>query len=340
MWAFDIVIQAFTYPDKGKRKSRDQRYGERSPGSIKSARTSTAHNTELSGLLRCSCLSINMRAVVVVLALAVIAGCHARAVPQADQPLARWEETVDQFWQFISELNTHTDSMVENMKSSQLSKELDTLITDTMAELNVYRADIETKLGPYTTDASGQLKQDLDLLIGKLQTDMLDAKERSNQYLTELKTMMDQNADDVKNRINTYTRKLKKRLGKDTEEIRNTVATYVGELQSRTQQNAEAVKSQLEPYTKQVHDGISTKLGTLTELLQSQTQGVSQQLEEQANVLKQQLEQTADNLRTSLEGRIEELTSLLNPYTEKIREQLQTVMEKIKEASAALPAPL
>lgn len=115
------------------------------------------------------------------------------------------------------------------------------------------------------------------------------------------------------------------------------MATYLGELRSRSEQNAETVKTHLEPYAKQVQDGVSQKLVTLTEMLQSQ--GVSQQLEEQANALKQQLEETADNLRTSLEGRIEELTSLLNPYTDKIREQLQTVMEKIKEASAALPPP-
>ncbi|XP_017323363.1 apolipoprotein Eb [Ictalurus punctatus] len=338
---FSLVCVMLTVdPNKGKRKSRDQRYCEGSSESIKSARTYTAHNTEQSGLLRCSCLSINMRAVAFVLVAAIIAGCHARAVPQADEPLVKWEETVDRFWQFISELNTHTDSVVENLKTDQLSRELDTLITNTMAELNVYRADIETKLGPHAKDTSDQLKQDLDLLTNKLQTDMLNAKERSTQYLQELKTMLKQNADDVKNRVNNYIRKLKKRLGTDTDLIRNTVATYLGELQSRGEQNAETVKTHLEPYAKQVQEGIGQKLGTITDLFQSQTQGVSQQLEEQANVLKQQLEQTADSLRISLEGRIEELTGLLNPYTEKIREQLQTVLEKIQEASAALPGPL
>lgn len=52
-------------------------------------------------------------------------GCHTRAVPQADEPLVKWEETVDRFWQFISELNTHTDSVVENLKTDQLSRELE-----------------------------------------------------------------------------------------------------------------------------------------------------------------------------------------------------------------------
>lgn len=92
-----------------------------------------------------------------------------------------------------------------------------------MAELNVYRADIETKLGPHAKDTSDQLKQDLDLLTNKLQTDMLNAKERSTQYLQELKTMLKQNADDVKNRVNNYIRKLKKRLGTDTDLIRKWV---------------------------------------------------------------------------------------------------------------------
>ena len=116
------------------------------------------------------------------------------------------------------------------------------------------------------------------------------------------------------------------------------MATYLGELQSRASQNADAMKDRFEPYVHQARDGVGQKLGTISEVLQSQAQGVSQQFEVQATQLREQLEQTADSLRVSLEGRIEELASLLNPYTEKIREQLQTVMEKIQEAAAALPA--
>lgn len=88
-----------------------------------------------------------------------------------------------------------------------------------MSELEAYRAEIHTKLSPYTDVSTGQLSQDLQLLTTKLQKDMLDAKERSTQYLGELTTMMEQNTDDVQSRINTYTNKLKKRLNKDTEEI-------------------------------------------------------------------------------------------------------------------------
>lgn len=89
-----------------------------------------------------------------------------------------------------------------------------------MSELALYRDDIQAKLTPYTQGSTGQLSQDLQLLANRLQKDMMDAKERSTEYLGELKTMMEQNSDDVRSRINTYSHKLKKRLNKDTEEIR------------------------------------------------------------------------------------------------------------------------
>ncbi|XP_071325556.1 apolipoprotein Eb [Trachinotus anak] len=275
-----------------------------------------------------------MQAVALILALAVITGCNARAVRQADATPNRWEDSVDRFWQYISEMNTQADGVVQNLKASQFSRELDTLITDTMAELTAYRDDIQTKLGPYAETSTGQLSQDLQLLATKLQNDMLDAKERSTEYLGELKTMMEQNTDDVRNRIGTYTNKLKKRLNKDTEGIRNTVATYLGELHSRTSQNLEAVKEHVEPYVHQASDTATKRLTDISSILKSQAEGLGQQLETQAETLKTQMEATAQELRTSLEGKIDELTELLSPYATKIREQFENIMGTVKVPAA------
>ncbi|KAG9334613.1 hypothetical protein JZ751_007436 [Albula glossodonta] len=289
-----------------------------------------------------------MKAVAVILILAVITGCQARAVMK-DEPKSKWEDTVDRFWEYVSDLSTKADEAVQGVKSSQLRRELDTLITDTMAELTIYRDDLQTKLGPYAQDTANQMSEDLQLLFNKLQADMIDAKERSTQYVHELKTMMEQNVDDVKNRVSTYTRKLKKRLGKDTEEIRNanvlthppllplsapsTVATYLGEVQSRATQNIESVRESLEPYVLQAREKTSEKLGSLTELLMSQTQDLSEKFETQASVIRNRLEQTAQDLRSTLEGQLEDLANWFTPYAAKIRDQLQSVREKIQEAA-------
>lgn len=93
-----------------------------------------------------------------------------------------------------------------------------------MAELAKYKDDIQTKIRPLTDSSTGQMTQDLQLLGSRLQRDMLEAKDRSIEYLGELKTMVEQNTDDVRGRINAYTNKLRKRLNKDTEEIRKYVA--------------------------------------------------------------------------------------------------------------------
>ncbi|XP_054477434.1 apolipoprotein Eb [Anoplopoma fimbria] len=276
-----------------------------------------------------------MKAVALILALAVITGCNARVVRQADATLVRWEDTVDRFWQYVSDLNQKADGVVQDLKASQLTRELDTLITDSMAELEAYTAEIQTKLAPYTDSSTGLLSEDLQLLATKLQKDMLDAKDRSTEYLGELKTMVEQNADDVRGRINTYSHKLKKRLNKDTEEIRNTVSTYMGEVQSRTSQNFDTMKENVEPYVQQASDTAAKKLSDISTILKTQAEGLGQQLESQAEGIKTQLESVAQDLRTSLEGRIDELTEMISPYATQIREQIDNIMEKVKETASS-----
>ncbi|CAG6014847.1 unnamed protein product [Menidia menidia] len=253
-----------------------------------------------------------MKAVALILALAVITGCNARAVRQADTSLARLQGSVDRFWQYISELNHKADGVVETIKASQLSRELDTLISDTMAEMAVYKQDIHTKLAPFAATSTDQLAEDLQLLANKLQKDMTDAKERSTEYLGELKAMVEQNSDDVRNRVNTYTNKLRKRLTKDTEEIRDTVTTYMGELHSRTSQNLGAVKEQVHPFVQQASGTATQKLSDISSLIQTQAESIKTYLESQMSVM-----------RTSVDEELEKLTDLLGPVATQIREQLE-----------------
>ncbi|XP_064155629.1 apolipoprotein Eb [Anguilla rostrata] len=270
-----------------------------------------------------------MKAAVVILVLATISACHARAL-QHDEPKTGWEETVDRFWQYVADLNTKADGVMQDIKDSQLRREMDTLITDTMDELVIYRDDIQSKLAPFARETSEKVRDDLQLLINKLYTDMSDARDRSTQYVNEMKTMMEQNADDIMNRVSAYTRKLKKRLHKDSEEIRNTATIYLEELQARASQNMESVKERLEPYVNQAHEKATERLGSLSELFKTQTQDLTEKFESQASAIRERLEQTAQDLRLTLEGQLEELTNWFTPYAAKIREQLKTVSDKIQ----------
>ncbi|XP_029959175.1 apolipoprotein Eb [Salarias fasciatus] len=276
-----------------------------------------------------------MKAVALILALAVI-GCNARSVRQADASGADgWVGSVEAFSRYMSEMSQKTDGVLVTMKDSQLRRELETLISDTMAELEVYRDDIQNKLAPFTQTSASQMTEDMTLLFDKLQRDMIEAKDRQLEYLGEFKGMVETNTDDIRNKITTFTNKLSKRLRKDASEIRETASIYMGEIQSRASQNLQSVRDQVEPYVQQVGDSGSKKLSDISALLQSQTEGLGEQLQAQAEGLKTQLEATAQELRTSLEGKLEELTQMLSPMAAKLREQVETMVEKVTDVASS-----
>lgn len=49
-------------------------------------------------------------------------GCHARSFFEEKNS---WEVAVDKFNDYLSQLNTQADQMVEGIKSSQISRELE-----------------------------------------------------------------------------------------------------------------------------------------------------------------------------------------------------------------------
>lgn len=55
----------------------------------------------------------------------LIIGCNGRAVRQAEATKNPWEESVDRFWEYIAKLGQNADGVVENLKASQLSRELE-----------------------------------------------------------------------------------------------------------------------------------------------------------------------------------------------------------------------
>lgn len=48
-------------------------------------------------------------------------GSHARSAP----PYPDWQATVNRFWQYITDLNQQTDGVVKNLRTHQISRELE-----------------------------------------------------------------------------------------------------------------------------------------------------------------------------------------------------------------------
>ncbi|KAG9279449.1 apolipoprotein Eb [Astyanax mexicanus] len=264
---------------------------------------------------RCALWWIIMKFLAVILALSVLSGCHGRFMFQ-DEPKTPWEETVDKFWEYVADLSSRAEEMKDNIKSTQLIRELDTLISDSMAELQMYSDDMQSKFGPYAQETAEKFHDDLKLLMNKLNMHMEEAKDRMTEYGQELQTMVEQNTEDVKNRVTSYVRKLKKRLSKDTQEINKKMETYFDEVQARATQGVEDVKERLTPYFDVVRQNAEDKFTTIGELLKAQAENVKERLEQ----IKEHIEKTKENVHAKVQENIEKVQNWFQELQERIQE--------------------
>ncbi|MGH0189459.1 UNVERIFIED_CONTAM: hypothetical protein FKN15_035876 [Acipenser sinensis] len=211
-------------------------------------------------------------------------GTHARAVPKSELQ-GKWEESVDKFWEYVNKVATTADDFVDQIKGSQVSKELDGLITDTMGELNIYADDLQNKLAPFTQDAAAKFGRDVAALRGKLQGDMDEVKGKMAQYAEELRLMVGQNAEEVRSRISMYTRKLKKRLNKDTEELRRRevlkIALHDGQSSECPPRHGDVIIAESAPQDVTLTErfnNFQTKVETLTQDLTEKTKAAVEEL--------------------------------------------------------------
>ncbi|KAM9738482.1 apolipoprotein Ea [Menidia menidia] len=259
-----------------------------------------------------------MRLLAAFLALAVLSGCQARSFP-LEELQSSWESTLSRFQDYVSDLNSRADGVLQDIKESQISRELDTLIQDSLAELSSYRDDVQTKLAPLSLEAAERLQGDLQLLAGRLRGHVAEAGQQVASYGQELQALVD---DSVRLPLETYSRKLAKRLQKDVQEISRRVEDYYGEVQSRATDNVEDLKARLDPYLAQVRDNAQAKVSTLSELLRSQLEVASTHVQTAAQDLRGHLEDAAQDLSSTAGGKLEELRDWLEPYVALIRGKL------------------
>ncbi|XP_060949370.1 apolipoprotein Ea [Limanda limanda] len=257
-----------------------------------------------------------MKVFAVIFVLAALSGCHARSMPEARSD--PWEDALEKFKDYFTDLTSKSDAVLKNIRSSEITRELDTLIQDSMSELAVYRQDMQTKLAPITQEAAERLGDDLDWLSKKLRVHMDDGREQMEKYSVELQTMLEQNAEDVRVRVSAYTRKMKKRINKDAEEIKSQVAAYFEELQTRASNNVGQMQTQFEPYIAKVRDNTQAKVTTLNDLLMSQVDKMAIKMQRTAEDIKDQLEDTAEDMKSTLEEKMEEVRTWFQPFVSMI----------------------
>ncbi|KAK2864575.1 hypothetical protein Q7C36_003729 [Tachysurus vachellii] len=241
-----------------------------------------------------------MKLVAAIFTLSVISACQGRFLIQ-DEPKTHWEEMVDKFWEYVNSVSSTAENMKASIQDTQLGRELDTLISDSMAELQMYTDDVQSKLVPYAKEKAQEVHDDLQLLINKLRVHMEEAKNRITEYSQELQTMVEQNVDEIDSKVNAYIRKLKKRFNKDTLEIKKKIETYIKEVQARADQHADNMNERLKSYFDVVRKNAEDKFNTLKDLLNDQ----AEQLMEKWMYIKGESEMIKSDLYAKLQKKME-----------------------------------
>ncbi|KAJ7303975.1 hypothetical protein JRQ81_011491 [Phrynocephalus forsythii] len=245
-----------------------------------------------------------------------------------EEPRSKWEETVEVFWDYVTRIGNAADDVTTQIKSSQISKELDGLITDTMAEVEAYTDDLRSKLGPYAQEVQQRLTAEVSTLSGKLRGDMEETKSKVVQYTNDARVMIDHNLDVLRSQLGLYMRKLKKRLSKDAEDLRRKMAAYTEEVRASTGEKVDAVRQSLQPYLSKIREKGQERFQALQQAVGEQGKMVHEQLSSRAQELHDHLRDKAEEVKGSFDQFAEKMNQWFAPYLQDISNQVQALTEK------------
>merc|ERR1712002_627043 len=89
--------------------------------------------------------------VFVVLAIAVLSGCHANLF-YADEPKPQLEVLTDAFWDYVSKATQTADDTLQMIRKSQFGQEVNSRLTDSADMANKYAVTLQAQLPPMAQD--------------------------------------------------------------------------------------------------------------------------------------------------------------------------------------------
>ncbi|XP_027716500.1 apolipoprotein E [Vombatus ursinus] len=246
------------------------------------------------------------------------------------EPAQAWEIAMGRFRGYLDQLQTRVEDLQSEVQSLQIVKDLRGLMTDTLTELNAYKAELDQELTPMTEETRKQLAKELTAAQARLGADMEDVGSRLAQYHREFHAVVSHNVDEVRNRISAYLRKMKKRIGRDYEELQTRMATYQAGATEGVERGLGPLKH-LAPLLERVQEQNKKRmanLGTLAgERLQSHLEQVRSRMEE----VKTKVDEQSAQLQAQLQGFHDRLKAWFQPLTTDLQRQWTSLVDKIQE---------
>ncbi|XP_051845396.1 apolipoprotein E [Antechinus flavipes] len=284
-----------------------------------------------------------MKVLWVLWALALLSGCQGQEAGTSSEervtdpelwnaePARAWEMAMSRFQSYLEQLQTQAENLKSEVHSSHIVRELRSLMTDTLTELNAYKAEVDKELTPMAEETRTRLAKELTAAQARLGADMEDVGARLTQYHREFHAVVNHNVEEVRNRVSAYLRKMRKRLGRDFEELQTRLATYQTGAKEGVERGLGSLR-RLAPALERVQEHNKKTVASLGALAGERLQSHLDQVRSKVDEVRAKVDEQSAQLQNQLQGFHDRLKAWFQPLATDLQRQWTALVDKVQEA--------
>ncbi|XP_069559982.1 apolipoprotein A-I-like isoform X1 [Brachyistius frenatus] len=252
---------------------------------------------------------ITVMKVFVVLAVAVLSGCHANLF-YADAPKPQLEVLTDAFWDYIAKATQTADNTLHMIRKSPIGQEVNARLTESADIASKYAVTLQEQLPPAAQDLMIKISTEADVLKNVLTQELSTVREKLEPYTEDLRAQIQQRVEQLKQELAPYADSL------DSEALRNTLMQKSEELKVSLEQSVKDLQAQLGPYTDDMKMKVDQHLQDFQRSVAPMTEKVQVEFSQRANNMRQMVAPYAEDLREKLD-----------PYAQDLHAQLMSLYQ-------------
>ncbi|CAG6014855.1 unnamed protein product [Menidia menidia] len=253
--------------------------------------------------------------ILVVLAVAVLSGCHAN-IFYADAPKPQLEVVTDAFWDYIAKATQTADDTLQMIRKSPVGQEINTRLTESADIASRYAVSLQEQLPPAAHDLMSKISSEADVLKNVLTQELSSVRDNLEPYTENMKAQIQQRVEQLKQELAPYAESL------DSEALRGVLLQRSEELKTSLEQSVKDLQAQLGPYTDDLKQKVDQHLQEFQKSVAPMTEKVQVELSQRANVVKQMVAPYAEDLRGKLD-----------PYAQDLQAQLTSLYQSFVESN-------
>ncbi|XP_008275640.1 apolipoprotein A-IV-like [Stegastes partitus] len=247
--------------------------------------------------------------VFLVLAVAVLSGCHANLF-YADAPKPQLEVLSDAFWDYIAKATQTADDTLQMIRKSPIGQEVNARLTESADIASKYAVTLQKQLPPAAHDLMTKITTEADLLKNALTQELSTVRDKLEPYTEDMKIQIQQRVEQMKQELAPYADTL------DSDALRIALMQRSEELKISLEQSVKDLQAQMGPYTDDLKQKVDQHLQNFQKSLAPMTKKVQLEVSQRANLVKQMVAPYAEDLKEKLD-----------PYAKDLQAQLMSLYQ-------------